>query len=152
MKKEMRSELNRAIKSAKTPETAPKTSAKLFKPKDVFKTDNKLTRLLWGLCILRGITVWDLDVGLRKRIRTKSWPKSKFSPDKTNIGSAMTKDSVTFNKVIELLEDILGYDVDISIHLTDKSDGSTSTYRQSEVVRAMADLINAPPKTKKRGN
>ncbi len=145
MKKEIRSELKQAVKNTAISASPRRKSICLFQPVDVFKTENILSRLLRGICVAENITLADVELGLLDKLRRKKRSRKKLRSDMTNIGTAITKDAVTFNKVHELLTEILGKKIDISIHVTGQ-DGQEHTYRQRDIVNEMAYVINQPPK------
>lgn len=118
-----------------------KSPTPLFDMKSVFKSSNILTRLLRIICIRENKTIGDLDYGLRNRLLRSGTKLSKFGSDKNNILTAIAKESVTFNRAMELLEDIFGESVDITIHLKDKN-GKERSYRYSEEIEKCVEEIN----------
>lgn len=126
------------------------TSICLFPKKQVFIPSSILTRLLRAICIKENITISKLRNSIKLYNYKNGRPSNKHSSDRSNLHAGISSDSVTYNRSIELLHHVLGYDVDITFHLT--KDGVTKDYRESEVVKEIAEELNREQHGKQRIN
>lgn len=104
----------------------------LFAPADINKSDNILTKLVRGICILKGWKVNDLESRLVEQIHRKGRSMTSLSTDRNNMMQALTRDSVSFNKVVQLLTTIFGYDVSLTLILTDR-EGNREEFNYEDV-------------------
>lgn len=144
MKTSLLNELKSAVKNSNKPIIGNKSHGTrcVFLVKDVFKTQNMLSRLLRGIAIKENITIDLIKSCVRQAmVRTgRQQEKNSSYDDSTNIISAITRNAVSFNKCFELLSTILGYEVDLTIHLT--KDGVRRSYNYKEVHQDMQKLLD----------
>lgn len=106
----------------------------MFTPNDVlYKTDKMLTRLVRGICILKKWSINDLDSQIMKILDRRGRSYKALPTDRSNMLKALSGDSVSFNKVQQLLESIMEYEMSVSITLKDK-DGNSEVFSYEEVL------------------
>ena len=138
MQKSLLAELKTAVKET---ESRPrrkrrgKGTRQVFKLHNVFQTRNMLSRLLRSIVIEEGITIPQIEDCLRQAIIRTGRKTNELHQDKENLISAISRDAVSFNKAFELLSTVLGYEVDVTIHL--KKDKQEASYRYSEIYDKM---------------
>jgi hypothetical protein len=107
----------------------------IFTVADFFKTKNMLSKLLCGIILKERITLSQVENCLRMAIIKAGRKLNELSQDKGNLIKAISGESVSFNKVVQLLVTTLGYDMDITITLT--KDGVARKYTYSELAVEM---------------
>jgi len=103
----------------------------IFRPEDMHKTKNILSKLLRKIFIDKQISKKYLELKYREyAINVLDEPPSTISTGKGNLLSAITREDVTFKKFYEVLHHILGFELDIQIGVEEK--GETITYSVTE--------------------
>jgi hypothetical protein len=108
---------------------------------DVVKTPNMLSRLVRLICYRERITHGMLDNALRERMERMGGSSKSLSYAKPNLMKAIKAERVTFEKAIELFQQILGFNVDVSITLTRPGE-EPHVYEFSTAMRELTNDIN----------
>lgn len=119
----------------------------MFTPKQAIGgRDNILTRLIRGICVLKKFTIGDLEVAIRNHSHLHGGgmnrAESSLTTNRNNMMQALSRESVSFNKVLQLLSTYFGYQVSITITITDQQ-GVSESFNTEEVydkVRQLAEL------------
>ena len=115
---------------------ADKNSPPVFTKEDVTLTTNMLSKLMRAIFVKEKISSDELKYKQRIYLIEKDMASEidsgTFLTAKTNLIAALSRPRVTFVKLYEALVEILGYSMDITIHLT--RDGKTTNYRYSELM------------------
>ena len=113
----------------------------IFNIEDVTNTSNMLSRLVRLICYRERITHGDLDSAIAERVRRRGGNTKSLSYAKPNLMKAIKAEKVTFEKVVELFQQILGWNVDIVIKLS-RDNEETREYEYSVEMCQVAKEIN----------
>ncbi len=103
---------------------------------DVFKTPHILARLFRAIVAKEGITLEEIRDKNKIMMAKREVDPAKFATDNSNLIANITKPTLSFNKFITAIIDVLGYDMDIHIVLS--KDGRTSKYEYKELMSELS--------------
>jgi hypothetical protein len=119
----------------------PNAATPLFTVDDVVeKTRNMLSQLFRAIMLKEKVTVQEISHKQRITLSRLNVDPAKFPTAKTNLIAALARPAVSFNKFYEAIVNILGYKMDLTIHL--EKDGVKRDYRYSELMAEMSILRN----------
>lgn len=110
----------------------------LFKFADIWNATNRLAMLVRAICAIEKVSLSDIEKSLLAKGLRHGRSKKEIDGDKGNLVKAITRQNVSFNKVIQLLETTLGYQVEIALHLT--KDGETRSYKYTDTMTRAREL------------
>jgi hypothetical protein len=111
----------------------------VFQKEDILKTNHMLSRLLRGIFYVNKITIPYLTQKYKEyALNVLNEMPSRISTGRGNLISAITRDKVSINKFYEVLNCILGYDIDLTVLLKDP-DGVAMDLNYNKLVE---DVIN----------
>ena len=103
---------------------------------DVFKTPHILARLFRAIAAKEGITLEEIRDKNKIMLAKREVDPSTFATANSNLIANITKPTLSFNKFITTIIDVLGYDLDIHIVLS--KDGKTTKYEYKELMNEIS--------------
>lgn len=125
------------------------TGEPLFKPHHVWATSNSFGQLVRMIFCEEGITVRMFRTAIMKTYLKHGRPQRIATSQQSNLFKAITRKRPTFYKFKEIICDILGYDMDITITLT--KNGKTKSYNYKKLLKKYMKMKHAD-KHKDGGN
>lgn len=114
----------------------------IFTKEDILKTSDVLSQMLRGIFVEKGVTYQYLARRYREyALNTLRILPTKVSTGKGNLMSAIHRPILSFKKFYEVVVLILGYDVDMTITLTDHM-GEKMSFNHHEMVNDTVNRIS----------
>lgn len=104
---------------------------------DVFKTPHVLARLFRAIVVKEHITLEEIRDKNKIMLAKREVDPATFAYANSNLVANITKPSLSFNKFMTTMVDVLGYEVTIDVTTT--RDGKTVKYDYNELMESIAE-------------